>query len=408
MKTTYSSFIVDRAMSDLPSQDTAPSRDRRESWRVEEMFLEGDIFFERLLSAIAGARHTVEMEMYIFTNDQLAELFLGALGDAARRGLTVKVLVDGVGSYGSILSNAERLRAAGVEIRVYHPVRISALVRRLFRLPRLSPLRRFFATLNRRNHRKVCIVDMHEAWLGSFNISAVHSRRLSGDAVWRDTGVRVVGGGIRDLRRAFERVWYSATERRRWSWVRRVTAGRLRAPELVKLNWKGHQRRRNFGALLQRIKRAQERVWITNPYFVPHGALLRALTDAAGRGVDVRLLVPRRSDVFFMPWVGAYFYEPLLRERVRIWEYRRGILHAKSLLIDNWALIGSSNLNQRSLRYDLEVDVVLSKPSSLAFLEDAFHHDLEGADELHSLDLAGRPWWQQFVAKVCFAYRRWL
>lgn len=387
---------------------SAARRENRTSWRTEEVFVDGDTFYDRLLAGLAEARHTIELEMYIFTTDLLADRFVTALADAARRGVTVRVLVDGVGSYGSILHNAERLREAGVTFRVYHPVRLRALVHRILLLPRLSPLRRFFATLNRRNHRKVCIIDMREAWLGSFNISATHSRRLSGDAVWRDTGVRVIGAGTRDLRRAFERVWYTPSERRGWSRARRLAASRIRASEVVKLNWKSRQRRRNFRTLVQRMKHARQRIWITNPYFVPHGALLRALTGAARRGVDVRLIVPRRSDIFFMPWVGAYFYEPLLRGGVRIFEYRRGILHAKSVLIDNWVLVGTSNLNQRSLRHDLEVDVHLMQPTSLALLENAFHDDETGADELHPLDLAGRPWWQRLVARVCFAYRRWL
>jgi len=395
-------------MSYPRSKRSSLRRNNPTAWRAEEVFIDGDTFYDRLLAVIAEARHTIELEMYIFTTDSLAERFVAALAEAARRGVVVRVLVDGVGSYGSILSNAERLRQSGAAFRVYHPVRISALVHRILLLPRLSPLRRFFATLNRRNHRKVCIVDMREAWVGSFNISAAHSRRLSGDAAWRDTGMRVVGAGIRDLRRAFERVWHTAAERRRWSRVRRRAASTLRAPELVKLNWKRRHRRRNFRALVQRVKVAQRRVWITNPYFVPHGALLRALTDAARRGLDVRLLVPRRSDVFFMPWVAAYFYEPLLRGGVRIFEYRRGILHAKSVLIDDWVLVGTSNLNQRSLRHDLEVDVQLLQPTSLALLENAFHDDERGADELHPLDLIGRPWWQRLIARVCFAYRWWL
>jgi cardiolipin synthase len=378
------------------------------SWRREEIYVEGDGFFEALLGAIAQARHTIELEMYIFTTDPLARRFVAALKEARRRGVSVRVLLDGVGSYGSIAANRDELRGAGVEVRVYHPVRLAALFRRLLGLPSSSPLRRFFATLNRRNHRKVCIIDMREAWLGSINISAVHSRQQSGEKAWRDTAVRLSGVGVRDLRRAFERVWYSPAERRRWSRTRRWAAGRVRVPERVWLNWKGRQRRRNFREIIERINRAEQRIRITNAYFVPHGALLRALTRAAQRGVDVQLLVPRSSDVFFMPWLSAYFYEPLLRGGVHIFEYARSMLHAKSVLIDGWALVGTSNLNQRSLRHDLEVDVVLSKPSSLALLEEAFDADIGEAGELYPLDLRRRPWWQRLVARIGFMCRQWL
>ncbi len=378
------------------------------AWRDEEVFIDGDTYFERLLGAIESARHTIELEMYIFTNDPLALRFIEALRSAGQRGVVVRVLFDGVGSYGSIIANRDRLIESGVGVRVYHPVRFAPFFWRLLGLPRTSPLRRLFATLNRRNHRKVCIIDMREAWLGSMNISAVHSRALSGAKAWRDTAIRVSGNGVRDLRRAFERVWYSSLERRRWSRARRWTARTVRYPERVRLNWKSRQRRRNYRNVITRIKRAEGRVWITSAYFVPHGSLLRALAGAAARGVDVRLLVPRFSDVFFMPWLGAYFYAPLLQGGVRIFEYLPAMLHAKSVLIDDWALVGTSNLNQRSLRHDLEVDIVLSKSSSLALLARAFDDDLKNAVELRPLDLSGRPWWQRWIARVGFMYRRWL
>ena len=389
-----------------PTANSATSA--RLSWRIEELFFDGDTYFDRLLQAIKEARHTIELEMYIFTTDPLAERVVDALCEARRRGVTVRVLLDGVGSYGSILTNRARLHESGVEVRVYHPVRFAPFVRRLFALSRTSPLRRLFATLNRRNHRKVCIIDMRDGWLGSLNVSAVHSYRLSGADAWRDTAARVTGIGVRDLRRAFERVWYTPAERRRWSRSRQWAARRLRAPQWVRLNWKSRQRRRNLRDILSRVKRAQKQILITSAYFVPHGALLRALTGAARRGVDVRLLFPRSSDVFFMPWLGAYFYEPLLLGGVRIFEYTRSMLHAKSVVIDDWVLVGSSNLNQRSLRHDLEVDVVLAKPSSLALILKAFNDDLKSAVELHPLDLRGRPWWQRLGASIGFMGRRWL
>jgi cardiolipin synthase len=376
-------------------------------WIEEEVFVSSDAYLDRLSTALDGARHAIDLEVYIFQLDALGEKFADRLSAAAARGVVVRVVVDGIGSFGSIARLSERFCAAGVGFKVYHPVRFAPLMSWLIGLAGGDRSRRWMRTLNRRNHRKVCIIDMREAWVGSINISAVHCSRSSGAEVWRDTGVRVRGEGVRILRRSFERVW-----RRRLQWRspgdRSTTVASPAAIGLVRLNVKQRHRRRNARDLVQRVGAARQRVWITNAYFVPHGSLLRALAAAAKRGVDVRVLVPERADVFFMPWVAAYFYERLLRGGVRLFEYTRSMLHAKSIVIDDWGLIGSSNLNQRSLQHDLEVDLVVQQPGSLALLGESFEDDLRHAVELRSVEWGRFSLVRRVGGAIAFALRRWL
>jgi len=378
-----------------------------DGWIDEEVFVFSDTYIDRLMGAIDGARHSVDLETYIFELDALGERFVERLRVAAARGVVVRVIVDGIGSYGAATRLKERFREARVGFKIYHPVRFTPLVQWLIGVAGREHSRRWMRSLNRRDHRKMCIIDMREAWVGSINVSAVHSSVSAGAGVWRDTGVRVSGEGVRILRRSFERVW---RRRPRWRGAR-SQQGALASPAalgLVRLNLKRRHRRRNARDLRRRVVGAKQRVWITNAYFVPHGALLRALTAAARRGVDVRVLVPERADVFFMPWVAAYFYEPLLRGGVRVFEYTRAMLHAKAIVIDEWALVGSSNLNQRSLRHDLEVDIVVQQPRSLALLVGSFEDDLGQAVELRSVEWGRFSLVRRVVGAIAFALRRWL
>jgi cardiolipin synthase A/B len=177
---------------------------------------------------------------------------------------------------------------------------------------------------------------------------------------------------------------------------------------LVRLNNKLALRRKNYRDLLARIAAARERIWITNAYFVPRGGLLRALGAAAKAGVDVRILVPAKSDIIFMPWVAAAFYYGLLKSGVRVFEYQPAVLHAKTMLIDDWMTVGSSNLNSRSMFHDLEADVVLSTCESLRALEAAFERDLGQSKEVILADWLKRPILQRWLGRIALRAKRWL
>jgi cardiolipin synthase len=357
------------------------------AWTSEKLFFSADAYFEDLLGAVAQARTSVRFESYIFADGRLATRVRTILMDAARRGVDVRLLVDGFGSPFWGGGDAEVLSATGVRCQVYWPAPW-ALWQWSFAEDYArswwGPLRwlfRAFVHMNRRDHRKLCVVDDHAAWLGSMNVSDQHLSRLAGGDGWRDTGVRVEGPPVATLGALFDRCW---DERKTPppADFRRLKGPRSWALAVVRSN-ETRRRRRGFARdLVWRIGATRGRVWITNAYFVPALSLLRALQRAAKGGADVRVLLPEKSDIPMMGWVASSFYALLLKSGVRLFEYRAGVLHAKSVLLDRWAMVGSSNLNQRSLRHDLELDVALHKPASIDTLAARYLIDLERSHEI--------------------------
>lgn len=175
----------------------------------------------------------------------------------------------------------------------------------------------------------------------------------------------------------------------------------------MRLNVRRAQRRENYLDLLVRIVGARRRILIENAYFVPDGSLLRALRAAAEGGADVRIVVPAVSDIFFIPWVTSAFHVGLLRAGVRIFEYTGGMMHAKTMLIDEWGLVGSSNLNHRSLFHDLEADVVLASEEASRSLEVQFEHDCRASREITLNTWRERPWIERALGRLLL-WVRWV
>jgi len=374
-----------------------------DAWTDECLFISGDAYFSDILQGIAQARECIEFETYIYDDDAIGRQFETALIDAASRGIHVRLLVDGIGAGAWVGRRAFHLEHKGVAVRVYHPVRITSAFRRLlvfFGLRRraASQSTKLLSRLNRRDHRKTVVIDRQKAWVGSLNISAVHSERYSGELAWRDTGIRVQGPGLAEIRFGFEYAWarsHDLTGRRHWSESLLGTGRQLPGRNLtglVRSNFTVLLRRRGYLEFLRRLDLARERIWITNAYLAPSGPIIRRLNRARRRGVDVRLLVPRKSDVFFMPWVATSYYAEMLDEGVRIFEYLPRFLHAKSILIDDWAAVGSSNLNRRSLLRDFEIDIVVSDEKELKRLAEIFPEDLNQSEEITSAPGGLKAW----------------
>ncbi len=381
------------------------------AWRHEQVVDDADVYIAALVADLLAATTTIDLEVYILADDPVGRQVVAALGAAAGRGLAVRLMVDGVGSAPWVATRARALADQGVAVAVYHPTPADVLALNGFAvrwvLRALGSLRH----LNRRNHRKVCVVDGRLAWVGSLNLEGRHSRAVCGPAAWRDVAARVEGEAVAMLSRAFERSWRHAW-RLSSRGLRPALAWRdehLRHDEQspVRLNHGLRMRRRLFRDLLRRIRRADRRVWLANAYFVPHPALLAALIDAARAGREVRLLLTARSDVWFMPAVADVFLPMLVRAGVQVSLYQASVLHAKTVLIDDWATVGSTNLNSRSLRHDLEADVVLTQRESLAALEDIWCRDLE-TSTLVPPDHVGPGWIRWLVGRTFLLMRRWL
>ena len=376
----------------------------RASWESVAVYHSGDEFFCALEQAISAAQRIIQMEMYIFAFDRLGQQVLSWLGEAVQRGVEVQLIVDGIGSSPWIYQVRQRARQSGIRLKVFHKIPWDRWLRG--RRAAKGPLRvsRALQRLNNRNHRKVCIVDSHIAFVGSLNVIECHCESLVGAKAWRDTGVRVVGEEVSVLQAAFNALW----QRRRLA----LAAARIlrRAPasgSFVRLNMRRSQRRDNYLDLLVMTLGAERRIWIENAYFVPDGSLVRVLRTAAEAGVDVRIVVPAVSDIFFIPWVTSAFHVGLLQAGVRIFEYTGSMMHAKTMLIDDWGLVGSSNLNHRSLFHDLEADVVLGSADAARSLEEQFEKDCAASREVTLLNWRERPWMERFLGRLLL-WVRWV
>lgn len=322
------------------------------AWDAESIFHSAEDYYASLFQDVTAAQVSVDIETYIFSAGRLTDEFFVRLGEIAQRGVRIRLVVDGVGAW-LWLQNLPPL-PDGIELRVYHP---------LYRL----------RWLNRRNHKKVCVIDERIAYVGSTNLTDESFQ-------WRETGVMVRGPEIQKLSRAFEWVWLRSKRmtphQQKVRGARKFLRSRHLYSEDITLNHSIKLRRRAHKTLLERLKNAQTRVWITNPYFVPTRRQRAVLRGLKRRGVDVKILIPGPSD---LPWMRplTYFFLRLLQVvGVEIYEYRPRVLHAKISIIDDYALIGSSNWNHRSWHWDLEVDIRIMHAESLASLIRQFHADL--------------------------------
>jgi cardiolipin synthase len=367
------------------------------------VFHSGETFFNALEESIRSARASIDIESYIFAWDELGKRIVQLLGEARARGVQVRIIIDGIGSSSWAHTLRSEAQTRGLQVKIFHELPWDRWLRGKALLSERMTLGRAVQRINNRNHRKVCIIDRQRAFVGSMNIIEYHVERYVGARAWRDTGVLVEGGEVFILAESFEELWSQRPKSLRAALKSHKAAS---SGQLVKLNLRRKQRKENYLDLLLRIVGAKERIWIESAYFVPDGSLVRALSVAAESGVDVKILVPAVSDVFFIPWVTSAFHDGLLRAGVRIFEYTKSMLHAKTILVDDWGLVGSSNLNHRSLFHDLEADVVLADEAACRSLFDQFVIDCDHAREVTLESWRERPWFERILGRALLRMRQ--
>jgi cardiolipin synthase A/B len=362
---------------------------------------DGPEAFARMQQAIADAREEVLLETYILRDDTLGESMQEALIAAAQRGVRVSVLADAVGSLFTRDVFWETLTAGGVTVRHFH---------RFWHHP--------FEAL-RRDHRKLLVIDRTVGFTGGMNIGNEYgsSIRRHRDA-WRDSFIEVRGSVARELAAVFAEGWDRARgpafalpprieaqltkrlgrrrDRKRGRQVRRdAEPAADDMPGVVVLDPRpGRGQREMLSVLVALVGAARERLWITTPYFAPPTRALELLAAAARRGVDVRLLLPsERTDVPLVRHAAHGTYRRLLQHGVRVYEYQRATLHAKTVVVDGYAgIVGSSNLDFRSFWLNAECNVLLFDEASGAALERSFKSDLDG-----SIEITSESWQQRTI-----------
>lgn len=350
-----------------------------------DLFFEGDALYDAMVQSIARARHRVDFETYLYATDEVGRRLGEALAERARAGVAVRLLVDAAGSAGAFSRDvAASLRRHGVVVRRFH--------RWLWRRPL-----RFY----RRDHRKLLVIDGREAYVGGFNIHRQSSRAAYGDGRWRDTHVRLRGRLAAEAADVFDTFWAGE---HRWSPVSPRAEGDVLIPN--------HSRtcRRQLHCLYLRLLRtSQTRLDLTTPYFVPDHRTQEELVQAAQRGVEVRLLLPGKSDVPITRWAARAAYARLLSAGVRIFEYQPRVLHAKTAVVDGTvATLGTSNLDYRSLFVNYEINLFSGTRALCAALDRQFEEDLVCAEEVTVHGWSRRPWISVGAETIGWLARRWL
>ena len=358
-----------------------------------ELHVNGDSIFPAIVEAIRSAKHTITLTTYVFWKGEIATEVAAELSARAREGIHVSVLLDFIGSVKMDGAVVQSMRDAGVEVALFRP-------------PRPYAVRR----MNNRCHRKLLVVDGTRGMIGGVGIADEWTGNGEDPDHWRDTHVTVRGPAVRGLQGAFAENWLEATGC--------ALVGPHHLPELEPVADGGPMqvvRSRagvgdtNVEALyFLAIACARETLDLTAAYFAPRPAFVEALTDAAARGVHVRVLVPgAHIDKGFVRIAGRDAYARLLEAGVEVHEYAPTMLHAKTLVVDGvWASVGSVNFDNRSFQLQDEATLCVQSTAFAAELTRQFQEDLRHSDMLEEERWGARPWRHRAQEKALALVRR--
>lgn len=331
------------------------------------------LYFEEVFASVQRASEQIEVEMYIFDLDQLGLRFLDHLVAAASRGVRVRILLDGVGSYSWTQSQIEKYKNLGLAIQFYHPVSF-----------------KYLHHLNRRNHRKIILIDRKILFSGSLNVS---------DDVlgWHETGVVLQNTHLEWILKSFNWLWSGSPLRH----VPSPNSTQVRTTLTRKM------RKNSYKSFREQIRHSKNRLWFVTPYLNLRIEFIFLLFKAVRRKVDVRFLLPEKSDVVLSKYLNQAFYAVLLSGGVRVFEYTPKFLHSKVSIIDSRAWVGSSNLNQRSFIHDIELDFLLSDSENIQILTSRLLYDLQSSTEVTPDTLRRFGFFGRVLSRIVYWFRNY-
>lgn len=353
-----------------------------------QLLQDGPATYQAMLQAIETARDHINVETYIFDEDEVGKSFAMILINKQSQGVQVNIIRDSVGTANTSPQFFQKLASSGIMLLEFNP--INPLVAGL----KWSP--------NQRDHRKLLIVDGKQAFLGGINISSVHSggsfgkksRRTATDApAWRDTDLKLEGPVVAELQKLFLATWEKQqgeplAPKNYFPPLKAVGTTLVRAIGSTP----NEPISQMYGTLLSAIGHARMSIYLTNAYFAPDPQLLAALEAAQARGVDVRLILPSRTDSWLVFHAGRAYYTKLLKAGVKIFELRTAILHSKTALIDGvWASVGSTNLDWRSFLHNQELDAIVLGEEFGHQVQAMFDKDLANSNEITLAQWQRRP-----------------
>lgn len=346
------------------------------------------LFYDELKKRIDAAQHHVHVQFFIWRADEAGDHLRDALVGAAKRGVEVRVLVDEIGSVLLPSRYFQPLVDAGGEFSWFLTI---------------NPRRNRFL-FNLRNHRKLQIIDGHTAFVGGMNVGREYQGLDPSVGPWRDLQIELQGPAAGVLQESFADDWYFSTEKKLLDekyyppadtpsapWTTLVVAGGPDSPSLPV--------QKSLTAILNHARR---RVWLTAGYFVPNEVTLTALALCAARGCDVRILVTEKTDHPALLRIGRSYYEELLRAGVRVFEYSLALNHAKAGIIDDdWLMVGSANLDNRSMRLNFELNILLRMPEEAEKLTALLKVDFDSSTEIKLDVFEKRPLKEKIFESVC-------
>lgn len=329
-----------------------------------EAILDGRTKFMRLIRDIDEAQEEINFQYYILKSDNLGSIVIEALMRAARRGVTVRVLTDGVGGRDLSKEMRRMMQEVGIQIGIFYP----------------SFLRYINLRLNYRNHRKIVIIDERIGYIGGFNVGDEYIGRYSRFGYWRDTHLRIVGSAVADLKMRFLQDWSFVRGEPESAQCEVTAHPSEKGDAFCQLVYSGPDTPlANIKlSMLKMIASADDVIYIQTPYFIPDQSIFEALVLALQQGVEVNLMIPNRPDhpVVFpatMSFAGA-----LLRAGANVYRYEKGFLHSKVMIIDDYvALVGSCNVDERSFSLNFEASELIYSPKINAALKRAFQEDIQ-------------------------------
>jgi len=365
---------------------------------------DGTETYSAMFASLRNAKKNINLESYIIEDDEIGRQFSDLLLERQSKGIQVNVIYDSVGAIATPKPFYERLMQGGINVLEFNPVN-----------PLVSRSR---WNINHRDHRKLLVIDGATAFIGGINISSVYSsgsiarRTLKSSkniSKWRDTDIKIEGPVVGEFQKMFLQTW----EKQRGTPLPLDNYFPHLAPvgkDIVRAlgSTPDDPYSLIYITLISAINNAEKQVFLTNAYFVPDPQLLKALTDAAARGVDVKLILPSQSDSELVFHAGRSHYLALLKGGVHIYERNGAMLHSKTAVIDGtWSTVGSTNLDWRSFLSNDEINAVILGQEFSQQMIDMFNHDLDVSNqiELHLWErrsplLRIKEWLAQIVGKL--------
>lgn len=346
------------------------------------IYTNGTDKFDALLTEIKQATHHIHLQYYIFCDDEIGNKVKKALIAKAREGVQVRVLYDDVGCWNVKTSFFKEMKEAGIEVHAFLPVAFPVLT----------------SKVNYRNHRKIVVIDGRVGFIGGMNIA---DRYIKGNKYgkWRDSHFRIEGKGVHGLQSAFLIDWYVVSKILLTS-EQYYPAVKIFTNNIMQLATSGPvgQWRTILQATLFALTNAKQSIYIQTPYFLPSEGLNTALQVAALGGIDVRLMLPKKSDSKMVNMATLSFIDEIVKAGVKVYFYTGGFLHAKLLVIDNsLTAIGSANMDFRSLEHNFEVNAFMYDESFAMRMKKIFLHDMQECERLIPSRWMKRPLKKRFA-----------